>query len=162
MNKTISANISGIVFNIDEQAYAVLFNYLQTIRGYFSEADGRDEIMADIEARFAELFSENIHDRKNVVSMQDVNEAIAIMGQPEQYIDGDEEQQANQSQSQQAEEFATAGSGARRIYRNTDEKLIGGVCTGLGSYFNWDPIWLRLAFVLFTLIGFGIILYIIM
>lgn len=160
MNKTISANISGIVFNIEENAYEVLYKYLSTIRGYFKESDGRDEILADIEARIAELFGEKINERKNVINMADVEEVIGIMGQPEQYLDEDEaEAQANQSTPPPPQPSRPK----RRIFRDPDNQILGGVCSGASHYFGWDPLWLRLFFVgLFFILGTGFLLYIVL
>ena len=89
MNKTVSVNISGFIFNIEETAYEKLNRYLNTIRGYFSESSGAEEIIEDIEARIAELFQEKISDNYQVIKLKDVNEIIETMGQPEEYIDGD-------------------------------------------------------------------------
>jgi len=164
MNKTITANISGIVFNIDEQAYEVLYNYLQTIRGYFSAEDGRDEIMADIEARFAELFSHNNNELKNVVGMEDVQNAIEIMGQPDQYIDVEEGEEQTPPVPEQ-ETMADSGDGkskSRRIFRDPDNTMIGGVCSGLAAYLGWDPVIMRILFLVFFFFGFGFLAYIIL
>ena len=81
MNKTITSNIAGYVFHIDENAYEKLDAYLNTIRSYFSESQGKDEIIADIEARLAEMLHERMNDAKQVVSMDDVNQVISVMGQ---------------------------------------------------------------------------------
>ena len=87
MNKTVTINISGLIFNIDEEAYTKLKKYLATIEGYFKNAEGGNEIMTDIEGRVAEMFSNRISDRKEVVSMVDVDSMIATMGQPEDFVD---------------------------------------------------------------------------
>ena len=85
MKKTLTANISGTVFHIEEDAYAKLQRYLDTVRAQFSGSDGRDEIMADIESRIAELFTERLVGRQ-VVTIDDVDHVIATMGQPEDYV----------------------------------------------------------------------------
>ena len=142
MNKTVTVNISGIIFNIDEEAYAKLQQYLDKIRGYFKSSDGRDEIMADIEARIAELFQEKITDRKEVIGMNDVDEVIAAMGQPEDYLDEEE---------LEAQEAATStGSRKRkgkRLYRDPDDRVLGGVCAGLSHYLGIDAVWIRILFI---------------
>ena len=161
MNKTISANISGFVFNIEEHAYEKLYRYLQTIRGYFQNSDGCEEIMADIEARIAELFADRLDDKKNVISMTDVDEVIAVMGRPEQYLDEEDLEEETQSTNQQN---SSAGPQAtRRIYRNPDESVIAGVCSGISAHFGWDPLWIRIAFILLVLSGgFGLAVYLVL
>ncbi|MCF8461179.1 MAG: PspC domain-containing protein [Flavobacteriales bacterium] len=150
MNKTITSNIAGYVFHIDENAFDKLDAYLNTIRGYFKDSQGRDEIIADIEARLAEMLHEKIGDMKQVVTLDDVNHVISIMGQPEAFMDDDPE---TESWSSNKSESGTYKS--RRLFRDPDNKVVGGVCSGISSYFGIeDPIWLRLVLAL-TLIFFG-------
>ncbi len=166
MNKTISAHISGIVFNIEEQAFEVLHQYLQTIRGYFSESEGQEEILGDIEARIAELFSEKINERKNVINMLDVEEVINIMGQPEQYLNDDpahaETPPSGNAYGTHRRNTHRQAQKNRRIFRDPDKKMLGGVCSGMAHYFGWDPLWIRLAFVAMFFIGAGVFLYILL
>tara|TARA_R110002073_G_scaffold27404_5_gene88466 strand:- start:906 stop:1496 length:591 start_codon:yes stop_codon:yes gene_type:complete len=145
MNKTVTANISGIVFHIEVDAYEKLNNYLNTIKSYFKSAEGADEIMADIEARIAELLKAG---PAEVVNMNDVNHIIETMGEPEQYIDEDAEPSAS------GKEKSKAGFMSKRLFRDPDDNVIGGVCSGLGYYFGIDRIWFRVAF-LIALFGFG-------
>lgn len=161
MNKTVSVNISGYIFNIEETAYEKLSRYLNTIRGYFSESTGSEEIIEDIEARIAELFQEKITDNYQVIKLKDVNEVITVMGEPEEYIDGeiDEvimEENKSYSSNEKSNKY-------RKIYRDPDDKVLGGVCSGIGYYFGIDPIWIRLIFII-LLVGFGtgVLLYIIL
>ena len=84
MNKTVTINISGIIFHIEEDAYEKLGNYLRTVRSRFSEEDGRDDIMADIESRIAEILNERVGPSKQVVLMADVDHVISLMGEPEE------------------------------------------------------------------------------
>lgn len=161
MNKTVSVNISGFIFNIEEIAYEKLSRYLNTIRGYFSESSGAEEIIEDIEARIAELFQEKISNNYQVIKLKDVNEVIAVMGEPEEYIDGeiDEvilEEKENFSSKERKNKY-------RKIYRDPDDKVLGGVCSGIGYYFGIDPIWIRLLFVILVVgFGTGFLLYIIL
>jgi hypothetical protein len=90
MKKTVTINISGIIFHIEEDAYDALSRYLATIKGYFEKSEGRDEIMGDIEMRIAEILKGKISDFKQVVTMQDVEEVIDIMGKPEEFAEGAE------------------------------------------------------------------------
>ncbi|MBI3502357.1 MAG: PspC domain-containing protein [Bacteroidetes bacterium] len=159
MNKTVTINLSGIIFHIDEDAYQKLSSYLNTIRGYFSESEGRDEIMADIENRIAEMLSEKVSDRKQVVLMTDVDYVIGVMGKPEDFAG--EKSHSEESKKEQATYTSTGRR--RRIFRDTDNKILGGVCSGIGAYFNFDPLWLRLALVVcFFTFGFGLLLYIVL
>src|ERR1051325_10672283 len=159
MNKTVTINLSGIIFHIDEDAYQKLSSYLNTIRGYFSESEGRDEIMADIENRIAEMLSEKISDRKQVVMMADVDYVIGIMGKPEDFA-GDK----TKTEESHKEQTTYSSTGRRkRVFRDTDHKILGGVCSGIGNYFNFDPLWLRLALVVcFFTFGVGFLLYIVL
>jgi hypothetical protein len=86
MNKTVNINLAGIFFHIDEDAYSKLQRYLEAIKRSFTDSQGRSEIIADIEARIAELFTERIKDEKQVISITEVEEVISVMGQPEDYI----------------------------------------------------------------------------
>jgi phage shock protein PspC (stress-responsive transcriptional regulator) len=165
MNKTISVNISGIIFNIEELAYDRLKGYLEAIRSHFANSRDCDEIMADIEGRIAELFQERISEVKEVISMSDVEEVVAIMGRPEDYADQDMDDDYNTS-SEDTTSGTIPNTGTRknrRIFRDPDNTRIGGVCSGLSAYFGWDPIWLRIAFlVTFFWFGTGMLLYIVL
>lgn len=157
MNKTVSINIGGFIFHIEEEAYAKLGKYLDTIRSYFTDGEGRDEIMGDIESRIAEMFSARVGNHKQVVTIKDVDEVIAVMGQPEAFIDGDEEEAA------QKQYYRRTHTKSKRIFRDPDNQVAAGVCGGLGAYFNIDPIWFRIAFLMAVIFaGTGVLLYIIL
>lgn len=161
MNKTVTINISGIIFHIEEDAYEKLSKYLATIKGYFSQSDGRDEIMADIEARIAEMLQEKVNQAKQVVLMSDVDHVIGVMGQPEEFRTEASEGSYTESKTDDATEAHY--SGRRRMFRDPDDRVFGGVCSGLGSYFGIDPVWLRIAFaVAFFVFGSGLLLYILL
>jgi phage shock protein PspC (stress-responsive transcriptional regulator) len=160
MNKTININLAGIIFHIDEVAFNRLNSYLNSIKAYFSNQEGSDEIMSDIESRIAELFNERIADNKQVITLTDVEAVIGVMGQPEDYAGEDEREPY-------AEPVSGASSGGRkrrrRIFRHPDEKVLGGVCGGLAAYLNIDPIWLRLLWILSVFVyGGGVIFYLIL
>lgn len=159
MKKTLTANISGTVFHIEEDAYDALQRYLATIRSQFVGSPGQDEIMADIEARIAELFTERLEGRGQVVTIRDVDHIIGIMGQPEEYL-GEEERAEEQRQSS----GTFTGSQRKRLFRDTDDRWLGGVLGGLGAYINTDPLWLRIAFILLVVLGMGspILIYLIL
>jgi phage shock protein PspC (stress-responsive transcriptional regulator) len=155
MNKTVTINISGIIFHIEEDAYDSLSKYLATIKGYFSNTDGGNEIMGDIEARIAELLQEKINASKQVILMVDVDYVKNVMGRPEEF-GGEQNKAENNSNPNTASEEQYEYTGEkmkRRLFRNPDEKAIGGVCSGLAAYFNIDTVWVRLA--MFLLIFFG-------
>lgn len=150
MNKTVTINISGIIFHIEEDAYESLSKYLITIKGYFSKTDGGNEIMSDIEARIAELLQQKINASKQVVLMIDVDHVKSIMGKPEEFGG---EQTKDESKSAEEQTNTNSEKVKRRLFRNPDEKAIGGVCSGLAEYFDVDTVWIRLA--MFLLIFFG-------
>lgn len=158
MNQTVTVNISGIVFHIEVDAYENLKKYLNKIRGYFKNAEESEEIMTDIEARIAELFNEKISADNQVINSRYVEEVISIMGKPEQYIDEDEEPAVEKNYSNQR-----AYSSDKKLFRDPDDRMIGGVASGIASYFGIASIWVRLFFVLSTLIwGFGPLVYFIL
>lgn len=151
MNKTVTINISGIIFHIEEDAYESLSRYMQTIKGYFSSTDGGNEIMSDIEARIAELLQGRINAAKQVILMADVMHVMDVMGKPEEFGADDKGTDAKAEHDEPA-----AGQGEkirRRLFRNPDDKVIGGVCGGLAEYFDIDAVWVRLA--MFLLVFFG-------
>ncbi len=159
MKKTISVNISGIIFNIEEDAYDRLRKYLSTIKGYFSNNESRDEILDDIELRIAELFEERINTSKQVVTEKDVLEVIEIMGEPEVYID-EEEETASQSSGSNSQSYNATG---KKLFRDKENGIVSGVCAGLGAYFQVDSVWIRLILVISVFFfGIGILPYIIM
>jgi len=156
MNKTVTVNIGGIVFHIDENAYEKFKKYLESIRSHFTQSEGRDEIMQDIESRIAEMFQEKIKDSKHVITLEDVDQVTTQMGKPEQF--GDEDEQAAEGH-----ETDTHFTVKRRMFRNPDDKLLGGVCSGIANYFDIDTVWVRLLFVIPLLAwGSGIFLYILL
>lgn len=151
MNKTVTINISGIIFHIEEDAYDHLSKYLTTIKGYFSKTDGGNEIMSDIEARIAELLQAKISPSKQVILMSDVEHVINVMGKPEEFAG---EQPVNENKDEKENRWDESRERIkRRLFRNPDEKAIGGVCSGLAAYFGIDTVWVRLA--MFLLIFFG-------
>lgn len=157
MNKTISANIGGRIFNIEEDAYEKLNAYLSSIRRYFGSKETADEIISDIELRIAELFMERTSDAKQVITLKDVNEIISIMGEPEQFAESGEEEESTNGRTY------TRGSGKRRVFRDPDDKVVFGVCSGISAYMGWDPIVLRIAFaVALIFFGSGLLLYILL
>lgn len=159
MKKTLTANISGTVFHIEEDAYDKLQRYLGTIRGQFAGTEGRDEIMADIEARIAELFQERLDGKRQVVSLTDVDHVIGVMGQPEDYLG---EEGPTFSAEEQAAFSSTNGRGRKRLMRDTDDRWVGGVLSGIANYFGFDPLILRVVYIALLFLGIGWLIYIIL
>lgn len=149
MNKTVTINISGIIFHIEEDAFEKLSKYLSTIKGYFSKTDGGNEIMSDIEARIAEMLQGKTSAVKQVVLMADVDSVIETMGKPEEFMEGHSENQETEEET----EYASTEPIKKRLFRDPDRKAVGGVCSGIANYFDIDLVWIRLA--MFLLIFFG-------
>jgi phage shock protein PspC (stress-responsive transcriptional regulator) len=148
-------NLGGFFFHIDEDAYQKLNRYFDAIRRSLSN-DGRDEIMNDIESRISELFTEKLTNNKQVLGIKEVDDVIAIMGQPEDYkIEEDQPQQTNYSSNYNPIK-------TRKLYRDVEGGLIGGVLSGFGYYLGIDKLWLRLIMlVLLFTFGTGVLVYII-
>lgn len=157
MNKTVNINLAGIFFHIDEDAYARLQRYLETIRQSFSNTQGRDEIIADIEARIAELFNEKIKTERQVIGIKEVEEVIAIMGQPEDYMVDEEIFEDEPKTSSRS-----SRSVGKQLFRDTENGFIGGVSSGLGHYLGIEAIWVRILWILLTIFSSGafILIYI--
>ena len=148
MNKTVNINIGGLFFHIDEDAFQKLTRYFEAIKRSLSNSSGKDEIMKDIEMRVAELLTEKQKSDKHVINNKDVDEVIVVMGQPEDYrIDDD----SNQTQSEPYYPYRRS----KKLYRDKDSGLIGGVATGLGHYFGIDSVWIKIMFLIFVFAGFG-------
>ena len=156
MKKTIRININGLIFNLDEDAYSKLQKYLSSITNKFLNTEDGNEVIADVEARISELFNEKVGDRKEVITMEDIDYVIGIMGQPEDFDELVEEGFENQNTEYK-------GRTNKRVYRNSDDKILSGLSSGIASYFNIDPIIVRAIFVLATLFyGTSILIYILL
>lgn len=134
MNKTISVNLGGALFNVEEDAFEVLKKYLDSIKTYFAKLDDQGEVVEDIEARIADQLAERkSKEHKNVVTLFDIEELIKTMGTIEDITD--EEKIPNNTSARE-----------KRLYRNEDGAIIAGVCSGMAAYLGTDPVWLRLIF----------------
>lgn len=156
MNKTININLGGIFFHIDELAYQKLKLYLDAIRRSLSDdPQGRDEILNDIELRIGELLSERITNDRMVINDNDIDEITKIMGRPEDYSVDEELFEDEPKFSQK--------TASKKLFRDSDDKFLGGVCSGLAHYFGMDVIWMRLLWlVLFFFFGTGFLIYILL
>ena len=153
MKLTVSINLGGYSLNIDEDAYAELKSYLRNLELHFAGEESSSEILSDIETRMGELFRARITSYKQVINIEDVHQAISILGTPEDISDKD--------RPSAHEKFSSPGF--HRMYRDTEHRLIGGVCSGMGSYWDIDPLILRILFVVFTLAGgIGALVYLIL
>jgi phage shock protein PspC (stress-responsive transcriptional regulator) len=140
MKKNFTVNICGSIFNIDEDAFDKLNHYLEGIKEHFKNAEGGDEIVSDIESRISEMLREKLSEEKEVITIEDIEKVIQLMGQPFEFEDDDDNGKKEQDGS---------GSGKRpkRLFRDDENRIIGGVAAGMGAYFNTDPLWFRLGFI---------------
>ncbi len=160
MKKTFTINISGSVFHIDADAYEKLQNYLQMLSTHFgANAEGR-EILQDIEARIAELFNERMQsEEKDVVIEIWVDEVMERMGKPEDFMEGEEEEEQDTPEEKTTTTTTTTtGKVKRRMYRDPDSRVLGGVCGGMGAYFSIEPVVLRIIFFILIWITGGMII----
>lgn len=166
MKKTFTVNLNGTVFHIDEDAYQLLDSYLTNLRIHFSREEGSDEIMSDFEARISELLNERIRLGFSVITIEHVEEVIQRMGKPEELFAGEEK---NAGSEFSAAMETTAGASDRkfrkRLMRDPDDKMLGGVASGLAAYFGIDTTLLRLVMILLLIVSMTVpvtIIYIVL
>jgi phage shock protein PspC (stress-responsive transcriptional regulator) len=152
MKITVSINLGGYSFNIDEDAYAELKRYLKNLELHFAGEESSSEILSDIESRMAELFRTKLTNYKQVINIEDVYQVITVLGTPEDISDTEGPSARDKFSS----------PGYHRMYRDTDHRVIGGVCAGIAAY--WDiELWLvRLIFLVLAMMGVGILIYLIL
>ena len=144
MKKTVTVNLDKTIFNIDDDAYTVLESYLEALHDHFKKEEGGQEIMNDIESRISELFKERLGFGMQVITLQEVNEVIAIMGQPDEIenpldsgtapdnnADGDNSGQTTDTSNNESHKST------KRLYRDPDNRILGGVASGMGYYFGY-------------------------
>ncbi|MFT5750486.1 MAG: phage shock protein PspC (stress-responsive transcriptional regulator) [Ancylomarina sp.] len=157
MKKTFTINISGSIFHIDEDAYEKLQVYLRSINAHFGVSEEGREIIADIESRISEIFNEKLSSKDQVVTETMIDEVVTIMGKPEEIfeIDNDEEEVVTGTKPTRR---------GRRLFRDPDHRVFGGVASGISAYFGIDVVVIRLIFVVFFFLGYGFsfLLYIIL
>lgn len=160
MKKTLTVNLGGTVFHIDEDAYQLLDKYLTNLRLHFSKEEGSDEIMNDFELRISELFNERIRLGYEVITIEHVEEVIKRMGKPEELFENDDFQEENETSNSSNKE----NEYKKRLMRDPDNKLLGGVAGGIAAYMGWDTTAVRLAMILLLFIPYApiIIIYIIL
>ncbi len=166
MKKTLSINLNGRVFNIDEDAYKLLEAYLNNLKLYFKKESDCEEIIRDFEARIEELFSERVRLGYEVISVEQVESMIERMGRPEDF--GEREDGAEHSGEKGISSSAAGDEkkekSSKKFYRNMDDKIVGGVCSGIAAYFNWDALIVRIVcfILIFLTQGFFILLYLLL
>jgi phage shock protein PspC (stress-responsive transcriptional regulator) len=153
MKITLSVNLGGYSFNIDEDAYDELKRYLKNLELHFAGEESSAEILSDIETRMAELFRAKMTGYKQVITIQDVRETISVLGTPED-ISYDEGKSTK-------DKFSSPGS--HRMYRDPDRRIIGGVCSGMAAYWDMDPIIMRVIFAALIFAGgLGLLVYLVL
>ncbi len=156
MKETTTINISGIIFHIDEDAFAILKKYFADLKKRFGDSEEGKEIINDIELRIAEILQDKLTEKKQVINTADVEEVINIMGNPEDIDDGTEEEP--QKEEPHRNEYRD-----RRLYRDPDNNVLGGVCAGIGHYFGLDPVLIRVLTIIITIFyGIGFLVYLVM
>jgi phage shock protein PspC (stress-responsive transcriptional regulator) len=150
MDKTININLGGTLFQIDEEAFRKLREYLQAINNRLGNLQGGHETIEDIESRIAEIFNSQ-KGLAGVITIENVDAMISIIGKPEDFEHGEPEATTPVYTSQK-----------RRIYRNPDDSIISGVCGGIGAYLDTDPVLFRILFVVSAMFGIGLFVYIVL
>jgi len=168
MKKTVKINISGIMFHLDEDAYEMLQNYLAAINQRFASTSEGKEIISDIEYRIAEILQSKLSESKQVITLEDINEIIAIMGKPEDFDTTVDSEPFTSGKQEQRNQTYTA---SRKLYRDPDNRILGGVIAGIGAYTKIDPVVLRIILVALIIIswftgpgitGFSIVVYLVL
>ena len=149
MKKNFSVNIGSRLFNIDDDAYERLQAYLGRLHTFFTPEEGCDEIMTDIEMRIAELLEQKKPDGSDIITLQQVEEVIVSMGEPDQLSGSQGEPSGKKTKG--------------KLYRDPDNRQVGGVCAGIAAWIGIDPLWVRIAFAFMTLMyGTGAIIYLVL
>ncbi|MGF2413585.1 PspC domain-containing protein [Ferruginibacter sp.] len=168
MKQVININFQGRVVPIETTAFEILKNYTDSLNRHFANEEGKEEIINDIESRIGELFQQRLTKGATCITDEDVNAIINSIGRPEDFEPMDDAQPASAASSssssshQQSTSSNTTSAGHRRLYRNENDKVLGGVCSGLANYFNIDVVIARIIFVVLLFSGVGFLTYIIM
>lgn len=147
MDKTININLAGYLFRIDEAAFPLLRDWLQEVSNRLRNSPGGLETIEDIEARVAEIF-QSLGGNDAIITRSNVESMISTLGNPEDFEGGEEDSEPR-----------SYVYGRKKLYRNIDDRIIGGVCGGLGAYFNIDPVLFRIIFVIMAIFGAGLLIY---
>jgi phage shock protein PspC (stress-responsive transcriptional regulator) len=159
MKKTVSVNIKGTNFQIEEDAYELLRDYIDRLTTALGNEEGSQEIIEDIELRIAEICNSKLSDSKTVIELKDIEEILATLGDPQDYVEFDESDNDRSTQEQTTQDRSKS---ERRLFRDPENSILGGVCAGFANYFSIDVVVMRILFVLLFFIGFAIPIYIIL
>ena len=159
MKKTVSVNIKGMNFLIEEDAYELLQSYMNRLTQSLRNEKGNKEIIEDIEYRLAELCSTYLNEKKQVIEKEDIEQIIKTLGEPEEYVEGGDDYQTEEKNYSQ-DNFNNRRD--KRLYRDVENAKIAGVCSGLANYFQLDVVIFRAIFLVLFFSGFGFPLYIIL
>ncbi len=168
MKQVININFQGRVVPIEVSAFDLLKNYTESLSRHFANEEGKDEIINDIESRIGELFEERLTKGATCITDDDVNAIIKSMGRPEEFETMDDSQTAptgassSESNQQQQSSSNSSSTGSKKLFRDENDKVLGGVCSGLANYFNVDVVVTRIIFVILLFSGIGFLTYIIM
>src|ERR1700676_1552465 len=166
MKKIININFHSRVIPIEETAYDILRKYVESLKKHFADEEGGDEIVNDIENRFAELFSDRLKKGATCITDADVEEIITSMGRPEDFDQDENTRSATSGSTKSESDFTeeTSADTSRRLYRSENDKMLGGVCGGLAAYLKIDPSVVRIIYAVLILGSFGtaILLYFIL
>jgi uncharacterized membrane protein len=150
MKKTINIHLSGIAFIVEEEAYESVKSYLDRLSKSLQNSPDSDEICADVEARVAELAAKYLSDKKQILTLENMQEILKTLGDPEEYIENSEDEPETKKDKK------TNKINERRLFRDLENASIAGVCSGLANYFSIDVIVVRILFVLFGLFLFNL------
>ena len=139
MKPTIDINLGGMLFHLDDDAYKALQSYLKALDKHLQTVDGRQEILSDIESRIAELLTERLASTRQVVSMLDVDAVKETLGSPSEF-GPDPVDEPSQGYSEPHDPSARSKRPYRRLYRDDQDRVVGGVASGIAAFFNWDPL----------------------
>ena len=163
MKKTISINISGILFHIEEDGYDSLRKYLDAINTHFSSYSDNQEIISDIENRIAEIFLSNLKNNKQVITAENVEKLVEKMGTIADFVAGEQEKSEGkidldtEEKEEDPYKYVTPpnaeSGGYKKLVRLENKKILGGVCAGFAHYFAIDPLWTRLIAILLLFSG---------
>jgi phage shock protein PspC (stress-responsive transcriptional regulator) len=167
MKKVININFQGTVVPIEESSYELLQQYIESLRRYFANEEGKDEIINDIESRISELFQERLKNGSTCIADDDVNAIIKNMGRPQDFEDAEKGDQPNTSSKDSDDTKKEKGDTifnenwnwrGKRLYRDENHKILGGVCSGLAAYLGIDPVIVRIVFIVSGIGAFAYIL----
>lgn len=162
MKQVININFQGRVVPIEVTAFEVLRSYTESLSRHFAAEEGRDEIINDIENRIGELFQEKLKDGATCITDEHVNAVINSIGRPEEFDDAQTTESAAR-ESLYNQQAPNPFGASKKLYRDENDKVIGGVCSGLANYFNVDVVVVRILFVILAVsFGVGIIPYLVL